>query len=80
MTPILFELILLGVLSPVFYLGLRMVFDKEWAWRRQELANRRRGIQKSERTSEWERDSTRVGWGLVVCGLILAAAPLFLIK
>jgi hypothetical protein len=43
--------ILVGFVS--FAIGLRLIFDRDWAWKRHLAQNRRRG-RRLERTREWE--------------------------
>lgn len=65
------KLFLIGIMLFVIYSGVRMVFDKEWAWRRQERINRQRGIADSEETPEWEGQSNLSGWLMIIVGIIV---------
>jgi hypothetical protein len=65
------RLVFLGISAMCLYYGVRMLFDKEWAWRRQERDNRSRGVL-SYRTPEWERRST--GSGYLMIGVAVALA------
>ena len=65
------KLFLIAIMIFVVYTGIRMVFDKDWAWQRQERINRQRGIADSEETPEWEGQSNLTGWFMIVVGIIV---------
>ena len=64
------KLFLVIIFLFVIYVGVRTVFDKDWAWERQETLNRRRGITESEHTPEWETTSNLTGWFMIIVGII----------
>lgn len=65
------KLFLIAIMIFVVYTGARMVFDKDWAWQRQERINRQRGIADSEETPEWEGQSSLSGWLMMIVGIIV---------